>query len=91
MRSEKNDAGQNMGKHCGGSYAIQDDKAGILQQYWQAANPETVVHSVLSDTGLWNTDLTKLPGFEKAVLSTVRKFLEQSVDASVRQASILAA
>lgn len=91
MRSELNEHGQYIGKNCGKKYVIQDDKAAILHAKWQSANPETVVHEVLADKVLWGTDLSQLPGFEKAVVATVRKFLGQSADAIAQQTATLAA
>jgi tagaturonate reductase len=91
MRSEKNAQGQFVGKNCGKRYLIQDDKAAILHDKWQGGNLEAVVHAVLNDTFLWNTDLSVLPGFERAVLATVRKFMEQSGDAAAHRTDILAA
>lgn len=91
MRSRQNSKGEFTGNNCGNSYVIQDDKAALLHQKWQSGNPEIVVHEVLSDTGLWNANLSLLPGFEKAVLAIVRKFLEQSGDAVAHRTAILAA
>lgn len=92
MRSEKNELGEYVGNSGGKQYIITDDKASILYDKWKAGNtPEAVVHSILSDASLWNTDLSKLPGFEAAVLAIVRKFLEQSPDAVAQRTAILAA
>lgn len=91
MRSEQNGHGQFTGKNCGKKYIIQDDKAPLLHAKWQAVNPEVVVHDILADKGLWNADLSQLPGFEKAVLATVRKFLGQSADTIAKETAILAA
>jgi len=91
MRSQKTDQGF-VARNCGMKYNIQDDKAELLHDKWRDANTaEEVVHSVLSDVSLWQTDLAKLPGFEKAVLATVRNFLEQNNDAATHRTAILAA
>ena len=43
-----------------------------LFNHWKKQNPAIVVKAVLSDKTLWNTDLTKLIGFEKLVLSSLQ-------------------
>jgi tagaturonate reductase len=91
MRSALNEHGQYIGTNCGKKYVIQDDKAALLHEKWKSGNPETVVHEVLADTTLWGSDLSLLPGFEKAVIAIVRKFLGQSADAIARQTATLAA
>lgn len=49
----------------GRTIEIQDESAAVFYEAWQ--QPETVVHTVLSNVGLWNRDLTKFPGLEETV------------------------
>jgi tagaturonate reductase len=60
--------GQYYGEWDGASYPIQDDRAADLYTHWQTGAPDAVVQQVLSDTTLWDTDLTQLPHFSEAVL-----------------------
>jgi len=75
------------GRACGKTYTITDDAAHILAGHWDGATPEAAVRGILSDHRLWFTDLTALPGFEKAVCASVRKFLEGAAAVPARVAA----
>ena len=64
MKPHKEEGGKYFGQSRGLGYPIQDDNAAIYADHWRSPDP---VHSILSDTALWDTDLTGLPGFEAAV------------------------
>src|SRR5213078_1804392 len=63
------------------NYPIRDDKAGYFYGDWKTVKertPATVqafVKSVLSDTKLWQVDLTTLPGFSEAVAQHLNSLL----------------
>ncbi|HSU50605.1 MAG TPA: tagaturonate reductase [Segetibacter sp.] len=57
---------QFVGTSSGKQYQIQDNHADWFAQRNGVANQE-FVHSLLSDTNFWETDLTLLPGFAEAV------------------------
>ena len=90
MRSVKNKEEQYTGRAWGKPYTITDEKAETLYQHWLNASPECAVQAILSDAQLWGANLSVLPGFEKAVLQTVRKFVEQAAGTPVHQAELLA-
>ncbi|HEX8356078.1 MAG TPA: altronate oxidoreductase, partial [Segetibacter sp.] len=48
-------------------YPVQDDKAHVYAEKWHNFTDASLVDSVLGDTSLWDTDLTKLPGFAAEV------------------------
>jgi tagaturonate reductase len=58
----------------GGSYTVNDDKAGHLAELWKAA-PNEVVYKALRDRSLWDVDLTELPGFEEAVREALNSLM----------------
>lgn len=64
MDTEKSE-GKFFTKLKGNSFAIQDDQAGKLYDYWQ--NEDTVVKNVLADQAIWGVDLTSFPGFLEEV------------------------
>jgi len=66
MKSEAKGA-EYYGSVNGRDYLIQDDKAGHLSDLWKVNGEHKIAAAVLSDEALWGCDLTKLPGFEKAV------------------------
>ncbi len=71
MKSVLNVDGKYIGKIGGKEYQIVDDKASILNKHWEKGEISKVTYSVLSDQTLWNTDLSILPDFKKAVLDAI--------------------
>ena len=65
----------------GGSHPVNDDKAGYFAELWQT--PETIVNTALKDKSLWGTDLTKLPGFEKAVKNNLDSLINKGATATL--------
>jgi tagaturonate reductase len=56
------------GELNGQPYSIRCDSAAYFDEKWKnAASPIDLAQQVLSDTDLWDTDLTLLPGFADAV------------------------
>jgi len=81
MKSEKNKEGQYVGNINKKEYVIYDDKASILYQHWQEDTAAKAVYSILSDEGLWNSDLTQLPEFAKAVYDGLMLIKSKSPEA----------
>jgi tagaturonate reductase len=74
------------------TYPIRDDKAGYFYGDWKTvkkSNPATVqafVKSVLSDTALWQTDLSALPGFVDAVAADLNALLTDGAEKTLTKA-----
>lgn len=74
------------------TYPIRDDKAGYFYGDWKTvkvSSPATVqafVKSVLSDTALWQTDLTTLSGFADAVTQNLNTLLTIGAEKALAQA-----
>ncbi|WP_018629882.1 tagaturonate reductase [Niabella aurantiaca] len=74
-----------VGSANGKQYTLNDDKAAILAQKWaENAGTAAVVESVLSDTGLWNEDLTRIPGFAEAVKQQLQFLTESGAKAALQ-------
>lgn len=73
MRSGKQANGSYTGTVNGSTYPVNDDLAQTLQNHWEQHGATGVVDAVLTDTSLWGTDLSVLPGFEVAV----NRYLEE--------------
>lgn len=58
------------------SFAIQDDQAGKLYDYWQ--NEDTAVKNILTDQGIWGVDLTSFPGFLEEVQAQVNAIKKEN-------------
>jgi len=51
----------------GGDYKVNDDKAALFAGLWKEHTPADLVDKVLSETSLWDTDLSTLPGLAAAI------------------------
>ncbi len=69
-------------------YLIQDDKAGVLYEKWQANTPETIADSCLRDNTVLGTNLAVFPGLTEAVTRSVILIQTSGVGNALR--SILA-
>lgn len=68
MRVRKQDGAAFLGEWNGKAYEIRDDSAAYFFQQWgNGEDADKVIDRVLSDLQLWETDLTKLPGFADRV------------------------
>jgi tagaturonate reductase len=66
MRAVQAEDGKYFGRRNGQPYPISDQFAPYFHSTWQTFHPETAesfVRGILSDGGLWGTDLSQLPGF----------------------------
>jgi tagaturonate reductase len=78
MRADKFGAGTFIRNSYGKQIPIDDQYAPTLHMYWQATSCEEAVGKILSDKSLWNADLTRLSGFEEAVIDNIRKLRTQT-------------
>ena len=76
MKCSKGDDGNYYGQTKTLRYKLQDDKAAYFSEQWSAGNAASLVNAVLADTTLWDTDLSKLPGFAETVISQM-ELIEQ--------------
>lgn len=72
------------GDRNGEPYSIRCDSAAYFDEKWQnAASPLDLADQVLSDTTLWDTDLTLLPGFADAVKEHMKELIDTD-DTSIK-------
>ncbi len=74
---------QYSGEANGKKYGIQDDSAAYFSSKWAMGNIDTFANNVLSDNGLWGTDLSVLNGFETAVKENLQKLQMHGVLATL--------
>lgn len=60
-------------------YLIHDDRASYFFGLWDERSVDTIVTKVLSNTELWNEDLTRLEGFATAVAKKLESFIRRGV------------
>lgn len=88
MRSEQTGPGRYF-RHCyGKQIPIDDGQAMVLHDKWSSGTTEAVVHDTLSDTALWDADLSTLPGFEEAVIRHLNKLKIQQQKATYNKAGV---
>ncbi|HEY2350030.1 MAG TPA: tagaturonate reductase [Puia sp.] len=56
-------------------YLINDDRANEFFGIWDESQADVIVNKVLSNTGLWGTDLTLLEGFSGSVTKKLKGFI----------------
>ena len=56
-------------------YLINDDRASEFFGLWDESLADVIVNRVLSNTGLWGTDLTLLEGFANSVAKKLKGFI----------------
>lgn len=64
------------GEVNGKTYPINDDKAGYFYEQWQKNGEANIVKAILSDTSLWDTDLSALPEFAEAVQQQLAQLIK---------------
>lgn len=76
MKAVKKEGNVYQGELNGQAYPIKDEMAGYFFDLWQNLSVEDVVKTSLSNSSLWDTDLTLIPGFAKAVTEKLQKIIE---------------
>lgn len=83
MRALETDGKNYYGFRGTEKYPVRCDSAGYFYDAWktEGADPAKLVQRVLSDSELWGTDLTLLPGFADQVAETLVKYMAEGVKA----------
>ena len=79
MKAVKKEGNVYFGELNGQPYPIRDEMAGYFFNHWQNLSPEILVKRVLSDTSLWDTDLTMIHGFAEKVTEKLREIMQQGM------------
>ncbi|HKB43461.1 MAG TPA: tagaturonate reductase [Chitinophagaceae bacterium] len=86
MKGVRNDKEEYIGHTINDTeYLIQDDYASYFAAKWKNSNVDEVVDSVLTDTALWETDLSLLNGFAELVKANTRSLMNNGVMATMLQ------
>jgi tagaturonate reductase len=85
LHTTKNAEGTYTAKAGGKTFALTDDKAGVLYKKWQQAGGAELVQQALSDVTLWGSDLAALPGFADAVSSYLQALTSGPVTAVISE------
>ncbi len=79
LKVTRTQGGKYFGERNGVEYEIKDDSADYFHQTWKSNPADSIASIVMSNTQLWDTDLTLLPGFLKAVEQQLQKIMSQGV------------
>ena len=79
MKGVKKEGNIYWGEYKGQLYPIKDEMAGYFFNHWQNLSPAILVETVLSDTSLWDTDLTSIPGFTTSVTANLEQIMQQGI------------
>lgn len=83
MKGNATASGQFEGRLNGAAYPIQDDRAAFYADKWLIGDEDAFVSSILSDTELWDADLSRLPGFAEAVTKNLKSLQTRGVRETV--------
>ncbi|MFN8348113.1 MAG: tagaturonate reductase [Spirosomataceae bacterium] len=89
MKAVKQENDKYFGQRGEEFYWINDEQAAYFYQKWEGITAESageLVQSVLSDTKLWEVDLTKLAGFAEAVKGYLTDMMNNGVKAILEKA-----
>lgn len=85
MKVTKKEGNHYFGTRNGEAYEIKDDAAEYFYQAWKSADASKVAAQVMQDTGLWEADLTQLPGFTEAVQEKLAQYAAAGVLETIAQ------
>ena len=88
MKGVKKEGNVYWGEYNGQPYPIKDEMAGYFFDHWQNLSTNILVETVLSDTTLWDTDLTRIPGFTTSVTANLEKIMQQGILAVINKETI---
>jgi tagaturonate reductase len=84
MKAVDHKEGKYFGQIRGEAYEIRDDAASFFYDSWKNNDPDRLVERVLSQTSLWGSDLTALPGFAHTVSEQLNKIIAHGAYAVIR-------
>jgi tagaturonate reductase len=85
MKSVRGYAGKYYGERNGVEYEIIDEDAEFFHKTWNSCTPEKIARVVLSNTQLWEIDLSLLPGFLHAVQASLLDMIRYGVSETVKR------
>jgi tagaturonate reductase len=78
MKAVKKESNGYQGEWNGKPYPVNDDKAAYFFEQWKKYGTDELVQQVLSNTSLWGTDLSILPGFVQTVQSNLQHLIQEA-------------
>jgi len=88
MKAVKKEGNIYYGELSGQRYPINDDKAGLLFEQWQQGDITVLVKNILSNTALWDTDLSAIPSFADKVTNKLQEIMQDGMMTILKNDSI---
>ena len=85
MRSVKKTGDKYFGERNGTNYEIKDDSAAYFFNAWNSFKGPELTKVILSDSDLWESDLTTLPGFLDAVQEALSTMMQNGVFETIKK------
>ena len=86
MKATRKAGNKYFGERNGVEYEIKDDSAEYFYNTWNNnSTPDAVAEAVMKNKSLWETDLTKLPGFLSAVQEQLQGMIANGVLQTIAQ------
>jgi tagaturonate reductase len=85
MKAVRVENNRYFGERNGIPYEIKDNSAEYFYQLWKSNSPADLAATVLSNTSLWDADLSRLPGFLACVQEQLLDLVTQGVLATISQ------
>jgi tagaturonate reductase len=88
MKPVKINGEQYYGHANGKDYLINDEKASFFYKLWQGKDAAEIVTVVLREADLWETDLTKLNGFEQEVTEKLKMMIAEGLPVMLQRRNL---
>lgn len=85
MKATRNDGNKYFGERNGKAYEIKDDSAEYFYHAWKKNSPAKLAEDIMQHTELWDTDLSKLPGFVNTVQELLQDMITHGVLETISQ------
>lgn len=85
MKATRRDGKKYFGERNGVEYEIKDDSSEYFYNTWNNNTAGKVVEDVMQNEELWDTDLTKLPGFMQTVQEQLQDMITNGVLQTISQ------
>lgn len=89
MKSDKVEGENYYGSYNGNEYPINDIKASYYYNLWKQNDVDELVKTALQDVDLWDTDLTRLNGFEREVTEKLKRMMTDGLPAIFQSKKVL--
>lgn len=83
MHTVKKEGNTYWGELNGKAYPVKDEMAALFFDQWQNLTPDNLVKAALSNTSLWDADLTLLEGFAESVTLKLKAIIQQGMMAVI--------